>query len=396
MTLHRSRSAWVAAGAIVLSAGLAPPAFANHLAAGAAQGLQTRPIPLGVSGSSQTFLLVKGLLYCYAGTLGSLVKDTNGNTTYILSNNHVLAKENGKLDYGEPLENDTIIQPGLLDEGQCTLASGDPAHAVAALSKSVDIAFAKGKTKPPNTVDAAIAVVTDQVNSSGSILGIGSVGGSTAATVPMPVQKTGRTTAHTFGTVMAVNVTLDVSYDSGTARFTGQIRIRRPCGDAGFSDAGDSGSLIVTVPEDGSDPLAVGLLFAGGGSDTFANPIGPVLTAFGVTMVTKHDGDNDGAMRSDYDQIANNCPPPSGGGGHGRPRSTPPGLTVARDVAARHSDRIFALPDVVGHGVGADDNGDAVIEIYVKTKGRQGAGRHPSDIEGVPVKVIETGPIRAY
>jgi hypothetical protein len=69
---------------------------------------------------------------------------------------------------------------------------------------------------------------------------------------------------------------------------------------------------------------------------------------------------------------------------------------VARDVAARHSARIFALPDVVGHGVGADENGDAVIEIYVKTKGRQGAGRHPSDIEGVPVKVIETGPIRAY
>jgi hypothetical protein len=93
----------------------------------------------------------------------------------------------------------------------------------------------------------------------------------------------------------------------------------------------------------------------------------------------------------------NKCPTSDGSGpGHGRPHGTPPGLIKARDVAARHSDRIFALPDVVGHGVGADENGDAVIEVYVKTKGRQGAGRHPSDIEGVPVKVIETGPIRAY
>jgi hypothetical protein len=241
------------------------------------------------------------------------------------------------------------------------------------------------------------------VDTSGSILGIGPVGTPAviAASVPMPVQKTGRTTAHTFGTVMATNVTLDVSYDSGTARFVNQIRIRRPCGDAGFSDAGDSGSLIVTVPESGL-PSAVGLLFAGGGSDTFANPIGPVLESLktasstAVTMVTGTGAVDLEATRTVYDGIVNTCPVSGGGPGHGRPSGTPPGLVKAKDVAARHSNRIFALPDVVGHGIGTDQNGDAVIEIYTNTKGRQGAGGHPSDIEGVPVHVIETGPIRAY
>jgi len=395
MMARRARRTWLAVAVVVLLAGLASPALANHVGGAAAQGFQ-RPFPLGVSGSSQTFLLIKGFLYCYTGTLGALVEDKNGQ--YVISNNHVLAKENHNLDYGSDTANDTIIQEGMLDEGPCTLNSGDPTHAVATLSNYIEILFSTRRSKPSNTVDAAIATVDpSHVDPTGAILGIGTVGGWTNAALAMPVEKTGRTTGHTFGTVQATNVTVDISYDSGTARFVNQIRIRRPCGDAGFSDAGDSGSLIVTVPDLGTDPLAVGLLFAGGGSDTFANPIGPVLTSLGVSMVTGHDGvDNAGAMRSDYDQIANNCPTTGGGGGHGRPHGTPPGLAKARDVAARHSNQIFALPDVVGHGVGTDENGDAVIEIYVKTKGRQGAGGHPSDLEGVPVRVIETGPIRAY
>jgi hypothetical protein len=394
MTLHRARRTWLAAGAVVLTAGLASPTLAGHVLPGEPVAPQATLTELGVSGSSQTFLLVKGFLYCYTGTLGALVQDASGQ--YILSNNHVLAKENGNLNSGGA--DGTIIQPGLLDEGPCTLSSGNPDHAVAILSEFVTIKFAKGKNKPLNTVDAAIAkVLPSQVDANGAILGIGPVDdlpGSVATNTP--VQKTGRTTAHTFGKVMATNVTLDVSYDSGTARFANQIRIRKPCGDAGFSDAGDSGSLIVTVPDTGGGPpSAVGLLFAGGGSDTFANPIGPVLSSLGVSMVAGVGSTDSQATLSAYQPIADNCPT-SGGGRPGRPRGAPPGLAKAKDVATRHSNRIFALPDVVGHGIGADEHGDAVIEIYVKTKGRQGAGGHPSDIEGVPVSVIETGPIRAY
>src|SRR5262245_12035491 len=114
MTLHRARRAWLAAGAVVLASGLASPAIAGHVSPAQAQAPQDTLTELGVSGSSQTFLLVRGLLYCYTGTLGALVQDKD-HVQYILSNNHVLAKENGNLNYGSA--NETIIQPGLLDEG---------------------------------------------------------------------------------------------------------------------------------------------------------------------------------------------------------------------------------------------------------------------------------------
>ena len=379
--------AFLAAAALALWVG--SPAAADS------QAWQTRPIKLGVSGSSQTLLLIKSLLYCYTGTLGALVED-GAHRQYVLSNNHDLAKENENLAYGDAVENATIIQPGLLDEGTCSTSLGDPAHAVADLSTYVPILFGKGKTRPSNSVDVAIAEArVGQVDTSGAILGIGVVNGvPVGATVGLPVQKTGRTTGHTFGTVRAVGVTIDVSYDSGTARFVDQIRIRKPCDDAGFSDAGDSGSLIVTAPAPGSEPAAVGLLFAGGGSDTFANPIGAVFAATGTQVVAGVDGDTAGAMLTDYQLIASSCSTSSGGGGRpGRPRD----LSVALDAASQHSSELFALSNIVGHGVGADESGDAVIEIYAKGRARRAVGRgYPTEIEGIPVRVIETGPIRAY
>ena len=77
-----------------------------------------------------------------------------------------------------------------------------------------------------------------------------------------------------------------VNYDIGNLRFDGQIEIEG-AGTTGFSDGGDSGSLIWTT----GDHLAVGLLFAGGdtgGSNgqglTFANPIGDVLDRLKVNL----------------------------------------------------------------------------------------------------------------
>ena len=50
-----------------------------------------------------------------------------------------------------------------------------------------------------------------------------------------------------------------------------------------FSRAGDSGSLIVT--QTGNNPVA--LLFAGGQTSTFANPIGAVMQTVGGTIVSQ-------------------------------------------------------------------------------------------------------------
>src|SRR5262245_27324410 len=183
-----------AAAALALWIGASAPAGADHVSAAGTQGLEARPIQLGVSGSSKTVLLVKNLLYCYTGTLGALVED-GALRQYVLSNNHVLAKENENLAYGPAADNATIIQPGLLDEGSCSTV-GDAAHAVADLSSYVPILFARGKTKPLNTVDVAIAEArADQVDTTGAILGIGVLGGAPVdAIVGLPVQKTGRTT----------------------------------------------------------------------------------------------------------------------------------------------------------------------------------------------------------
>lgn len=64
--------------------------------------------------------------------------------------------------------------------------------------------------------------------------------------------------------------------DLGVLRFVDQIVIRAASGQ--FSAAGDSGSFILT--KDGNRPYC--LLFAGGGSDTIANPIKFVMEMFGI------------------------------------------------------------------------------------------------------------------
>ena len=94
------------------------------------------------------------------------------------------------------------------------------------------------------------------------------------------VQKCGRTTKCTQGTVAAINATVNVNYGaSGIARFVNQVVITGKRG--AFSRSGDSGSLIVT---DNAAANPVALLFAGGQTTTIGNPIGPVLQALGITI----------------------------------------------------------------------------------------------------------------
>lgn len=125
-----------------------------------------------------------------------------------------------------------------------------------------------------NTVDAALAVVSAaDVGVSTPSDGYGTPSSTTLSVGDLffrqNVVKYGRTTGPTSGKVWAINVTVNVGYDTGTATFTGQIAIRG----GGFSAGGDSGSLVVS--QNGNNPI--GLLFAGGGNTTFLNPINDVL-----------------------------------------------------------------------------------------------------------------------
>jgi hypothetical protein len=220
-----------------------------------------RPVPIGVSTGNAG--------ECSAGTIGARVKDSSGNV-YALSNNHVYALEN-KAPIGSQ-----VLQPGLYDTG----CAYNAANVIGTLSNFSPITFSSSAS---NVVDAATAsTTTANLGNSTPANGYGAPSSATqAATVGLAVQKYGRTSSLTTGTVTAVNGIVEVDYGAaGTARFVSQVIVQssKP-----FLKSGDSGSLLVT---NNAAANPVGLLFASGSSGKFAiaNPIGPVLSQLGVTI----------------------------------------------------------------------------------------------------------------
>jgi hypothetical protein len=356
-------SARVLSVVLVVSSAVLVSGFAANASDCKTTTEESRPIALGVSGGNLDSL---GGGFCCTGTLGSLVQV--GSTQYILSANHVLATNNGS---------QLVIQPGLVDLGCMQNSAYGVADGISDISIS---------PSGMNTVDAAIArVFTGDVNASGDILNIGNVasGAAVTPTLNLSVQKMGRTTCLTSGRVTAVNVTIKVNYPaqcnvsfSGIATFTNQIEI----GPSNFSAAGDSGALIVTT---GSCPEAVGLLFAGSGTTTFANPMSTVLSDFGATMVGK------------------TCTP--GAGSHPGPpipprlaRPNPANVDAAVAVKQRHELDLLAQPSVLGTGVGVSSQGQPVIKVYVEEATPAVRASIPPSLERLPVQVEETGPIVAY
>ena len=257
------------------------------------QAQMSTPILLGSSGGNNDDYDENSsnqIVDCCGGTLGSLIKDGNGNQ-YILSNNHVLARSD------QASMGDTVIQPGMIDNtsGACQPeGEGGNETPVGVLKGFVPVKSAS------TNVDAAIASVNSgAVNASGAILelgapqangtlaaappGISSTGGrGEAPSLNMTVAKSGRTTGLTCARISTVSLDVQVSYYTNCAEtkpyytktYTNQIGIEADH----FSDAGDSGSLVV----DASDAEPVGLFFAGGEtssgvSEGVANPAGEVL-----------------------------------------------------------------------------------------------------------------------
>jgi len=252
------------------------------------------PIALGSSGGNNDDYDTNSkdqVTDCCGGTLGSLVQSANG-TQYLLSCNHVLARSD-QASAGE-----IIVQPGLIDANCVPYDQGGTETPVGTLSGFV-------KLDGSGNVDAAIAQVNSgAVSSSGNILelgtlqangtlgsappGVSSTGGKgETGTLSMTVAKSGRTTGLTCASISAVDLDVQVAYYTNCAEtnqyytksFTNQIGIE---GDQ-FSDAGDSGSLVV----DTANAEPVGLFFAGGVdqgsgvSEGIANPAAEVLSELG-------------------------------------------------------------------------------------------------------------------
>jgi hypothetical protein len=215
---------------------------------------QARPATCGVS---------IGHFAVTAGTLGCVVRKPGSETSYILSNNHVLANSNAAS------RGDDILEPGPMDGGL-------RANPIARLEDFEKLQFGG----PANAMDAAIAEIINAGDVMPDILKIGRV-----ALPPMPaslyqsVRKSGRTTLHTLGVIVDVSAGIRVHYGNQHAWFDGQLAILGAGG--AFSATGDSGSLVV----DGVTRRPVGLLFGGGISRAFATPIDPVLARFGVEIL---------------------------------------------------------------------------------------------------------------
>lgn len=226
-----------------------------------------RPAPGGVSVGHKDIT---------AGTLGSRAIGLSGpwrNRHLILSNNHVLANSNaGRVG-------DSIVQPGRADGGQ------HPRDQVAILSKWVPIRFGGAA----NIVDCAYGwawhqrIRGEQYYQRGGRAAYYRTGTRCmSARLGMTVGKSGRTTGLTQGRVTQIGVSVNVNFGGGrVALFRNQMAIRsvnsRP-----FSAGGDSGSVIWHWAR-GVRP--VGLLFAGGGGTTFANPMCSVLDALDIRLL---------------------------------------------------------------------------------------------------------------
>jgi hypothetical protein len=331
--------------------------------------IQATPVKMGTSGGSAKD---SSKAFCCGGTLGASV--CYDGDQHILSNNHILARS-GSATVGED-----DVQPGLIDN----LCRSTGANIVG------DFA---GNLVPLGTanVDAALSKARFGMVSA-EILDIG-VPSSTiqAATIHLPVMKSGRTTGFTTGTIQVINARVSIQYqkdcNSGkkfTVSFINQIVT------GAMSAGGDSGSLLVS---NNGTPNPVGLLYAGSSSTTIYNPIQHVVNAFtagghtfsfGSCLTGTISATTTGASTSTSGQagVAASYRGPSDAD-----------VEFVRGIKESHEPDLFARPGVLGVGVGADDENpeEAVIVVYMETGMGAALPRgFPKELDGVKVKVIPT------
>jgi len=217
------------------------------------------PLPMGNSTGNP--------YQCFSCTLG--FKACRNGTIYYVTNAHCSPGTNGCAG-SAPLGSNTLHR-GRLD---------------ANCSQTTDIGDVSWSATPVcgqnNTVDATRVTSANNLTA-WSIRDIGTPSSSWRNALPSDaVQKSGRTTGLTYGTVTSVNYTTNVSgYCCGSPTFVDQIKIN--ANTVPFLQGGDSGSGVL---DRGNPPKVVGLLFAGptNGSYGVANKISNVLFRLNLTL----------------------------------------------------------------------------------------------------------------
>jgi hypothetical protein len=244
------------------------------------QQVFNRPVPMGVSTGNPNGP--------FAGTLGfRAVRVGNTNAVGYVTNNHVAAASGANLCVAQlnpanlPAFGLDQCQPGLLEPAagnSCTPGGRPP---IGDLVQAVPIIMGQSFE---NVVDAAFVSSTrNLVDKTVRDIGAPSPNVILFPALNQIVQKGGRTTGFTQGTITTINGTFNVNYGTGCgiAKFVGQMAITPGT----FSAGGDSGSLIVTTLVDSANrKRPVGLLFAGSSASTIANPIVSVMGALGVLI----------------------------------------------------------------------------------------------------------------
>ena len=360
------------------------------------QGQQPTPMLLGSSGGNNGDFDLSGntIVDCCSGTLGALIQDGNGRQ-FLLSNNHVLARS----DHASV--GDAIVQPGLIDNNCTPNGEGPGTVPVGSLTGWLPLSSAQ------TNADAAIAqVASHTVDPAGNILelgarqpdgtlaaappGISSTGGKgETATLALRVAKSGRTTGLTCGGVSAVSVDITVNYyhDCGETRpylsktFTNQIAVS---GDR-FSDAGDSGALLV----DAGNAEPVGLFFAGG-TDTagvgqgVASPAPEVLSELSAQLGTGASFTFAGAADHPVSCLSFGNSTVKAAQARALPDGEIAGVQQALSAA-----RALVNPDAgilgVAMGKSSDEPGKAAVIVYVDENAQTSV---PATVDGVRTLVI--------
>lgn len=335
-------------------------AFALSAAADSGPNHQGVSALFGTSGGNINDI---STLYCCSGTLGSLVQDNQG-YQYILSNNHVLARSNSGI------KGDDISQPGLIDNACQVPTIVADLWAFPSLTTS--------------NVDAAIARSRGIMSSTGEIMDIGVISSVVLpASVGMVLQKSGRTTGRTTGSVSSVNTTVSIQYQPNCGmgkKFKATFRNQVVVSSSTFSAGGDSGSLMLSVPSDNGLPQPVALLFAGSSTTTIGNPISQVLSAVSQSL-----GSPVSFVGSNMISTPTIVQSPG----------TAQSIQRAHSAHQRWTERIMSGEGVIGVGVGSSaDGSEAAVVIYVD---QSVAARPalPQRVDGAPVRIVFTDPFIA-
>jgi endonuclease G len=191
-----------------------------------------------------------------AGTLGTLVRDTQSGKVVMLSNWHVLHGTLGQIG-------DDVLQPGKFDDNRADR------NQIGKLLRS--------HLGPAG--DCAIASISGR-GFSNEIIEVGtSVSKIGEPELDDRVVKSGRTTGVTYGVVSRIEVNTRMTYVGGTNANIGGFEIepdpRRPAANNEISRGGDSGSVWIGCDKNGKPTgVMLGLHFAGdddeGGPSEFA------------------------------------------------------------------------------------------------------------------------------